>query len=918
MLAGSRVPAFLIVMTMIFFFPPRAFSQTVLFEDDFETGNADRWQLGEGWQVEDDNGSFVLSGGLASFATTGDTGWQNYHFKADVKLLHGASALHLNYRSNGCDRYFIGFNTERIYLNKTFPCGNHADLGEVSRSNETGLWYTLEISGSDGHIRIYLDDVLQIDYTDPDPIPNGQISFETFDGSDVYVDNVLAFTNEAAPAASWESTGGPLGGLGYDVRIDPGNKNLMYVTDNFAGVAKSDDAGRTWYSTNSGIDIRSGLTGDAVNIFCLTIDPNTPDIVWAGTNGEGGEYGVFKSTDGGASWQKKITGISLGLDPVETGLVFRGFTIQEGNSNIVYAQAEVQTTVDGREFNRVRGRVYKTINGGESWDLIWSGDNLARYLIIDPIDPMTLYLSTGIFDREAYNSDCQNTVTGGIGVLKSLDGGNSWSPINNGLTDLYVGALRMHPTDHAILYAATGNNACSGGYEGDVFSNLFRTTDSGATWTKMLPDDDIMTTVNFSPSNPGVVYAGSASAFFKSSNNGSTWSRLDNANGIWGPDGVRAGVPIDMTVDPDSPDVLFANNYGGGVFRSTDGAQTWEVWSNGYTGAELHDLHVPPGKSKKLYVIGRSGPFVSLDNGSTWSGIANGEANYPEWSSVTAHPVDSQLLLIADEHQGVILRSANGGESYSEVLRHPQTDAGDPNTRQGFKAVAFAESDPNIVYAGLSKDRRTFETSSTVGTVIYKSIDAGLSFSPLASIIDGHNVSELVVDPGNADHVYAATTNGVYISLNGASSWTYCDNLGARHIEALILSAGHIIAGEGFQGSGVWISEDDGLTWSGPYNSGFNSANPYITALAKNPAREDVIFASDLYSGVYRSEDNGVNWAPFPDWQMVGLTFRAVKDIAANDQYLFAATQGGGVFRYNLQASQNYGISSILLLLLGD
>jgi photosystem II stability/assembly factor-like uncharacterized protein len=141
---------------------------------------------------------------------------------------------------------------------------------------------------------------------------------------------------------------------------------------------------------------------------------------------------------------------------------------------VVYAQAELPTAAHGREFNMVQGRVYKTADGGGSWSLIWSGDNLARYVIIAPSDPSsnTLYLSTGIFDREAYNSGCGTLGTpgsdgrypgaGGVGVLKSADGGAHWAPVNTGLTDLYVGSLRMHPANSQVLFAATGNNACSG------------------------------------------------------------------------------------------------------------------------------------------------------------------------------------------------------------------------------------------------------------------------------------------------------------------------------------------------------------------------------------------------------------------------------------------------------------------------
>jgi photosystem II stability/assembly factor-like uncharacterized protein len=693
----------------------------------------------------------------------------------------------------------------------------------------------------------------------------------------------------------------------------------MFVTDNFAGVARTEDAGRNWCQTNSGIDTRSGLTGDAFNIFSLTIDPNMPDIVWAGTNGERGQFGVFKSIDGGASWQKKVNGISLGFDLIETGLVFRGFTIQEGNSNVVYAQAEVQTKMNGREFNRVRGRVYRTSDGGQIWQLIWSGDNLARYLIIDPNDSDVLYLSTGIFDREAYNSNCGDSSPGGVGVLKSTDGGQTWNTINKGLTDLYVGALRMHPTNPQILFAATGNNACSGGYDGDIVSNLFKTSDGGETWIKMLQEDDIMTTVNFSASNPNIVYAGSAQAFYKSSNGGATWTRFQNSNNIWGPEGVRAGVPIDVTVDPDNPNILYANNYGGGVFRSLDGAATWEVWSKGYTGAELHDLHVPSGKSSKVYVIGRSGPFVSFNYGLDWTGIANGDINQAEWYSITAHPQNPKIVLIADEHQGVILRSIDGGSHFTEILRQPETNPSDPNKRQGFKTIAFSTFNPNIVYAGLSKDRLTFEVSSPVGTVVYKSANAGLSFSPISSIIDGHNINELVVNGQNSNQLYAATTNGVYKSSDGALSWEHCIYLGTKHIEALVIDPdqpGYILAGEGFQGSGIWISQDDGVTWSGPHNSGFNSANPYISALIKDPNHKKTFFAGDLYSGVYQSEDNGINWSAFPDWQMSGLTFRTVKEIAINEKFMYAATQGGGVFRYSRDTKQILDIFAPIIMLL--
>src|SRR6185369_15376637 len=117
---------------------------------------------------------------------------------------------------------------------------------------------------------------------------------------------------------------------------------------------------------------------------------------------------------------------------------------------------------------------------------------------------------------------------------------------------LYVGSLRMHPTDPLTLFAAAGNNACS-----SVSSQgLFMTTDGGDSWSKVIADD-IMTVVNFSPSDPLTIYAGSASAFYKSQNGGTVWSRRPPSGPVWGPAGVRAGVPIDVTVDPVNPLVLY-------------------------------------------------------------------------------------------------------------------------------------------------------------------------------------------------------------------------------------------------------------------------------------------------------------------------------------------------------------------------
>lgn len=701
----------------------------------------------------------------------------------------------------------------------------------------------------------------------------------------------------AEPARAWVKTGGPLGGLGYDVRIHPGNKAVMYFSDNHSGVNRSADGGATWNETNTGIDIRAGATADAVPIFSLTVDPNDPNRLWAGTQGEGANFGVYLSTDGGATWVNKVNGIALAPD---IGIVFRGFTVEPGNSSVVYAMAEVPTTTQGKEFNRTKGRIYKTIDGGANWTLVWSGNNLARYLIVHPTDANTLYASTGIFDREAFNFDCTAGNGGGVGVLKSTNGGAIWGQINTSLADLYVGSLRMHPANAQVMFAATGNNACS--WSGaSLVSGLFKTADGGANWSKVVAND-IMTAVAFAPSDPNVIYAGSATAFYRSGDGGTSWTPYSKAQGVWGPPGIRAGVPIDITVDPDNASTLYANNYGGGVFRSTDGAQTWVAWSKGASGAEIHDLDVGDAGGARVYAIGRSGPFVSTDGGATWVGIANGDAaGIPEWNAIKQKPDDTSVVLLTDEHQGKIFRSTDGGANFTTVLTHPDANASNSNARQGFAALVFAPSNTQIVYAGLAKDRNTLDTSTPVGTVIYKSSDAGASWTAMASAVAGKNVNALAVARTSADLVYAATSGGAYKTTNGGTSWSALAALGTRDLRAVAVDPADsqtLYAGE--ENGGVWKSGDGGTTWTGPLNTGFLSAgNPSIRGIVVDPTSSLVVYAADWTSGVYRSSDGGATWAPYPDAPMTGLSMQAVKDIAISSDgaVVYAATQGGGVFR---------------------
>lgn len=353
-------------------------------------------------------------------------------------------------------------------------------------------------------------------------------------------------TNPPPDQLVWVRTGGPLGGLGYDVRMRPDNPDILYVTDAWAGVHMSTDGGRSWFPSNKGITTRKGDSGDSIPVFCLTIDPHNYDTIWVGTE-HAAE--IFKSTDGGYTWVEMTNNIA---NEFEDGLTFRGFTVHPESSDIVFAAAELHSWAggreprQGREFEKVEGIVYKTTDGGQRWEAVWRGDSLARYIWINPRDPNVIYISTGIFDREAANSDHTSNTPGGEGVLKSTDGGQTWEPVNNGLTNLYVGTLFMHPDNPEILLAGAANNAYRDG------AGVFLTENGGASWEKVLPYE--AHSVEFSITDPNIAYAGNNRDVARSEDGGHTWEILRSESEHWGPPGIVAGWPIDFQVDPRDPD----------------------------------------------------------------------------------------------------------------------------------------------------------------------------------------------------------------------------------------------------------------------------------------------------------------------------------------------------------------------------
>ena len=885
---------FPLILTVFLFQADQAGAQEYAYQEDFEDGQAQDWTLDPSWQVIQDEGNYVLDGQGHTWARAAKV-YDDYRLSFRLKVLNGQ--VHLNFRMNDTGRYFIGFNAQGSQLNKQYwPDTFLNDLARKSQGHTENEWHQIEIAGQGDTLTFIVDGNTEWTYTDPEPILVGGFAFETLDNSQVYIDDIKvelaassAFhVDQAVASLTWTRTGGPLGGLGYDIRMMPGNPDSMLVSDAWAGVFASTDGGANWLPSNSGITVRTGGTGDAIPIFCLTYDPTHSNVVWVGTQNT---RGIFKSTNGGATWTRKDQGVIE-----KEGITFRGITVDPTDSDIVYAAAELSSWVwnkgqprSGREFDMTGGVVYKTTDGGESWAEVWRGDNLARYIWINPRDTRMLYVSTGIFDREAANSNPQTGEPGGEGILKSIDGGKTWIAINNGLNNLYVGSLFMHPANPDILLAGTGNNQYS------ASNGVYLSNDGGANWKHVLRGQN-MEAVEFSVSDPSIAYAGSEDSIYRSEDGGVTWEKVSGGgeNG-WGSPGVRAGFPIDFQADPRNPNRIFANEYGGGNFLSEDGGVTWADASRGYTGAAVRAIAVDLAQPGRVIVAARSGIFVSSDGGVNWMGLSYPPVVSMDWNAVAIDPTNPQHIVAETNWSNFLVNSRDGGMTWKRAFSFGEQ-------RVGWHAIVFAPSDSNIVYAGSTGffSAGSFD-SSQPGNGIYLSRDGGDSWTPANdALTQDASVYGLAVDLQNPQVVYAATSNhGLLKTADGGQNWQTVQGglpqAGGTTVTISPTNTNFILAG--FERKALYLSTDGGQTWK-PSARGMNP-EAQITSVVFDPTSSgEVVYAADFFGGVYRSSDGGQTWSAINN----GLLMRSVNALAISSDglHLYAGTEGGGTYRLDL------------------
>jgi len=446
-------------------------------------------------------------------------------------------------------------------------------------------------------------------------------------------------------------------------------------------------------------------------------------------------------------------------------------------------------------------RVLKSTNGGASWTVTNSGLPAAGSyaLTIDPSTPATLYAAGG-------------------GVFKSSNGGTTWTA--TATLSCSARTVAIDPSNPATLYASGGRGVC-------------KSTNGGTSWNTVnsgLSNTNVLA-LTIDPSNPSTLYAGIVGGVFKSTNGGASWTAVNS--GLPNADSGFTLIQA-LAIDPSTPATLYAGTSDGGVFKTTNGGTSWTAVNSGLTAIGVSALAIDPSNPSTLYAGIVGGVFKSTNGGASWTAVNSGLTPFNVHVLVVDPSTPATLYAGVATYGSGVFKSTNGGTSWTAV------NSGLTNAT--ILALAIDPSKPTTLYAG------------TFGGA-FKSTNGGASWTAINSGLAATDVYALAIDPSNPATVYAGSNVGVFKSTNGGTSWTVANSgLGNRTVLALAIDPSTpttLYAASG----GIFKSTNGGASWTAA-NSGLG--NGTVLALAIDPSAPATLYAGS--GGVFKSTNGGASW----------------------------------------------------------
>ncbi|MCA0959225.1 hypothetical protein LCL86_09245 [Muricauda ruestringensis] len=639
-----------------------------------------------------------------------------------------------------------------------------------------------------------------------------------------------------------------------DMEAHPTNSRIVYAGTAGGGVWKSNDAGTTF----------NPIFDDyCQSIGAVALDPNDPDkTIYVGTgetwtrNSVSVGDGLYKTTDGGANWNK------IGFEKSER---IANIIVNPNNSQEIYVGVLGALWGDSEE----RG-VFKSSDGGATWEKLLYVDPKTGCadLAMDPTDPNVLYASMWEFRRTGWSFESGGDKSA---LYKSTDGGKTWNKIHNGFPKGKLGrlAIAIAPSNPKVLYTVIEA-------EKDERKGLYRSNDAGASWEQLNNDFGItvrpfyFSRIVVDPQNEDVVVKGGLSGSI-SRDGGKTFKNLGN---------MHSDIH-DIVFSIKDSDIMYVGT-DGGVYRTWDGGTTMEIVEN-LPLSQFYHISVDDAEPYNIY-------GGLQDNGSWWGPSSSpGGVEARDWNSVGAgdgfrvlkHPTKP---IIYSEMQGAENVWRIDTERQLTKTIQPLPASEDQKLRWNWNApMAISTHQPDRFYMGsqyLHKSEDMGDTWQIISPDLTTNDPAkqnqedsgGLSMDNSGA--ENHTTIFTIAESAVDENViWVGTDDGnVQVTQDGGKTWTNTvanipglpKNTWCYHIEASVFDKGTAYAV--FDGHTMndmtpyaYKTTDFGKTWTSVISDDVVGFARNIQEDYENP---DLLFLGTEF-GLYITMDGGKNWKKF-------------------------------------------------------
>ena len=650
----------------------------------------------------------------------------------------------------------------------------------------------------------------------------------------------------------------------------PGNPALYYMGADGGGVWKTTDGGVTWKPIFDG--------ESALSIGTLAVAPSNPNIIYLGTgvNTVYGDMtygnGVYKSTNGGETWQH------LGLE--DTQHIARVLVDPRNPDTVLVAAL-------GHPYgpNEDRG-VFRSTDGGKNWKKVLFKDNTtgAVDLCFEPGNPRVVYATLWHMIWKPDEKD--QPFEPGSGLYKSKDGGITWTQVTgNGLPTVNWGRAGV-----AVAPGMRGQRVYLIIEAKEKKGGLFRSDDGGATWLKITEDPRIETSWYFGeifadPKNPDVVYV-PLQNFYRSTDGGKSFTAIKGAPG--GDDYHN------MWIDPTNPQRMILGTDQGATI-SMNGGETWSPWYNQPTGEFYRvatDHRFPYWVYGPQQDSGTAGIASRGNNGQIterdWYPVGPGESGY-----TIPDPLDPDVVYNAGPGGSVIRLSKTMGQ-VRDISPAPISQGSKYRFNWTIPMV-FSPQDPHLLYLGTQ--------------FLMKTSNAGTSWDEVSPDLTRIRAGEkdtkkrrgtiltIAPSPVREGVIWVGTDDGnVQVTKDGGKTWKNGTPAAVTEWSIVtIIEASHFDAGTAYAAVNrnnlndlrphIFRTRDYGDSWQ-EIVSGIGE-NHFARTVREDAVRKGLLYAG-TEKGVYVSFDDGDHWQSL----RLNMPVVSIHDLAIEQDDLVAATYG--------------------------